>query len=337
MREPPASLAPETVIDALAAAYGLDVVELSFLPLGHDSSAWVYSARTAAGVRHFVKLRAGAVNEAGLRVPHLLHASGVRGVVAPIATRAGALWAAAGPFALILYPFVEGASGMEAGLTDRQWADYGATLRQIHTTPVPAELAALMRRERFEPPGADQLRQVDAALAGAPPDDPDARALAGLWRARRDEIMRLLARAEELGAALARRGPPLVLCHADVHTGNVLRDGDERVWIVDWDEAVLAPRERDLMFVVGGISAELVGPREERLCLGGYGPVAIDPAALAYYRHAWAVSDIGAFGAELLFRPDLGPASRATALRLLAGLFAPGGIVEIAGRDPQPQ
>jgi spectinomycin phosphotransferase len=44
-----------------------------------------------------------------------------------------------------------------------------------------------------------------------------------------------------------------VLCHADLHTWNVLVDGDGRLWLVDWDEAILAPRERDLMFLVGGI------------------------------------------------------------------------------------
>jgi Ser/Thr protein kinase RdoA (MazF antagonist) len=51
-----------------------------------------------------------------------------------------------------------------------------------------------------------------------------------------------------------------VLCHADLHTWNVLVDSVGDLWIADWDEAVLAPRERDLMFVVGGIGHGLVTP-----------------------------------------------------------------------------
>ncbi|HMQ29748.1 MAG TPA: aminoglycoside phosphotransferase family protein [Chloroflexaceae bacterium] len=328
MREPPALIAPESLAAAVRAAYGLET-KLSFLPLGHDSSSWVYKAQPAAGPPRFLKLRAGPLNEPALRVPRLLHSLGVPGIVAPIPTLAGALWAAAGPYALTLYPFVAAESGMAAGLTHRQWIAYGEALRQIHAAPVPPELAALMRRESFVPPGADVVRRADAALRAASAE-PSARALAALWRERRAEIMHLLARAEALGRELAHRRPPLVLCHADIHTGNVLRDGDERIWIVDWDETVLAPKERDLMFVVGGISRQLVGPREQALCLQGYGPAQLDQGALAYYRYAWAVSDTAAYAADVLFRPDLGPVAREEALAGLARLFAPGEIVNIA-------
>ena len=45
--------------------------------------------------------------------------------------------------------------------------------------------------------------------------------------------------AEGLGRPLAQRAPALVLCHADVHTGNVLLDAGGQLWIVDWDETLL--------------------------------------------------------------------------------------------------
>src|SRR5918994_900649 len=102
-------------------------------------------------------------------------------------------------------------------------------------------------------------------------------------------------RADRLGGELAAAPAPQVLCHADLHTWNVLVEDAGRLWIADWDEAVLAPRERDLTFVVGGgIGHGLVGPSEEASFLEGYGQVTAgqvtaDPALLAYYRCAWAV------------------------------------------------
>ena len=331
MREPPLNLADETLRARLLAGYGLAAAEIVFLPLGHDASAWVYRVRTADDATYFLKARLGVPNEASLVVPRYLHDRGVARVVAPLPTVGRALWTQAGDYALILYPFVAGTTGMDSGMTDRQLRDYGALLAQIHAIPVAPDLARAMRREAFAPEWGEMVRRVDAHIGTRSFDDPAERALATFWRARRGEIRAILDRAEGLGRRLAAAAPPFFLCHADIHTGNVLLDTAGQVWIVDWDETMLAPRERDLMFAVGGgISAQLVGPREERCFLAGYGATAIDPLALAYYRATWAVGDIGSYGEQVYFRPDFGPATKQAGADALIGLFAPGEIVSLA-------
>jgi len=187
-----------------------------------------------------------------------------------------------------------------------------------------------MRRETFAPAAAGLVGRLDAHIGARDFDDPAARALATFWQARRGGVRALLARADALGRRLARVAPASVLCHADIHTGNVLLDAGGRVWIVDWDETVLAPKERDLMFAVGGIIGGLVEPREEALFFRGYGVAAVDPLTLAYYRYAWAVGDIGDFAAQVFFRPDLGPASGRAAVDGFTSLFLPGNIVALA-------
>jgi spectinomycin phosphotransferase len=333
MREPPAGLSVETLRAALRHAWGLEAQSVTFLPLGYDAAAWVYRVDAADGATFFLKARLSVSNEPALLVPHALHEQGVRQVVAPIATPAGALWAQAGDYALILYPFVEGQSAMARGLSDAQWVVYGDLLRQIHGAAVTPELAAHMQRETFAPGWVAELRQVDDLVAAGALPDEAARELGELWLGRRAEIQEVLARADELGRRLAGAGLPFVICHADIHTNNVLVDGDGALWVVDWDETVLAPRERDLMFVTGGgISTQLVRPRDEELLRRGYGPADVDAAALAYYRAAWAVSDIGSYGAQVLLRPDLGELTRREGLTQLAGLFRPGEIVDLALR-----
>jgi len=84
------------------------------------------------------------------------------------------------------------------------------------------------------------------------------------------------------------------------------------------------------MFVIGGIGANLVSPRQTELFREGYGPVVVDPVALAYYRYAWAVGDIGGFGESAFLLPGTGPAARRAAVDSLMGLFAPGQIVSLA-------
>lgn len=330
MREAPAQLDHRTLPALLLAEYGLEAESVTFLPLGLDLAAAVFRVVLPDGSFRFLKARTGPLNVAGLLTPSLLQRHGVRGVVAPVPTRSGALWAQAGAWSLVLYPFVSGQSGMEAGLNEGQWEAYGATLRQVHAFPAPSELAALLHRETYAPRDGDLLRRVDVALQGDLPDEPYLRELAVFWQERRAEILGLLERAEALGNALRRKGLPLVVCHADVHTGNVLRGEDDAIWLVDWDEVMLALKERDLMFVIGGIGAGLVTPEQQARCLRGYRLTAVDNEALTYYRYAWAVADIAAFGAEALLRPDLGVATRAAAVTWLQKLFAPGNIVDIA-------
>lgn len=330
MRETPPDLAHDTLRACLRDHYGLAVTALTFLPLGHDSSAWAYRVQAADGRDYFLKARAGGGNPAGLLVPRALHDRGLTQVVAPLPTATGALWAAAGNYAAILYPFVAGATAMAHGLSDEQWVAYGALLRRVHDTPLTTELARVLGRESFMPDGAEVVRRLDARIAAGGFDDPAARALATLWQARQADIHRLLDRAEDLGQRLAAAKPGLVLCHTDIHTNNVLVDDEGRVWFVDWDETLLAPRERDLLFIVGGLWRGLVEPREEALFFQGYGAAAVDPLALAYYRYARAVSDLGYEGEQIFFRPDLGPDTRREAVERIGRLFSPGRLVELA-------
>ncbi|HEX2184482.1 MAG TPA: phosphotransferase, partial [Chloroflexota bacterium] len=212
---------------------------------------------------------------------------------------------------------------------EHHWVTYGATLRQIHDTVLPPEIARLLQRETYTPKGAPLVERVDAHLA-AGTFDPAARELAAFWRQRRDEIRALLDRAAHLGRRLQATAPPQVLCHGDIHTWNLLIDTAGRLWIVDWDETVLAPRERDLMFVVGGLSTGLVKPHQEAWFFAGYGATTVDPLALAYYRSSWALGDIGEYGAQILSTPPAGPATRRAALQGLISCFQPGTIVALA-------
>jgi spectinomycin phosphotransferase len=335
MREPPAHLSRELLCTCLRDRYGLAVVELSFLPLGSDSSAWVYRVRTNGAVEYFLKVRMGAVYEAGLHVPRYLCDQGIVGVVAPLRTSTGTLWTDVAGSALILYPFIAGRAGMERGLSDPQWVAFGTILAQIHATTLTPGLLQIMRRESYMPEGADVVRRLDAHISTQTFDDPVARAFAAGWQSRRQDIRTLLGRAEAFGRRLARKGLACVVCHTDIHTNNVLVAADQQVWIVDWDETILAPRERDLMFVIGGgLRHDLVAPHQEELFFQGYRTTTVDVLAISYYRYARAVSDIGDVGEQVFFRPDLGPDSRRTAVERFLLLFQPGSnVAQALGSD----
>ncbi len=310
----------------LRTAYGLEVDALVFLALGNDVDSWSYRAE-AAGERYFLKVRSGTGAMPGATVPWRLARHGVEGVLAPVTTRAETAFVTMDGYELALYPMVDGRTGKRAGLSAAQWRAFGRTVRQIHE--VPAGHAGAVRRETFVPSRRELLPALDRLLSAPPPDDSVARDLAALWREHREVIDALMARTDAWGSRPFAYDP--VLCHADLHTNNVLVDGNDRLWVIDWDEAVVAPRERDLMFAVGGgISRDLVSDDATAAFLEGYGPVAIDQRLLGYYRAAWAVQDIAANGEQAVLTPGLTEPSRRDAVDDFAALFLPGQIVDLA-------
>ncbi len=335
MLEPPA-VSDEAILASVRASYGITVAGLTFLPIGDDSATWVYRLDAANGGSYFLKLRKGAANEPSFVVPRHLHDQGVTHVMAALPTSTGALWVGVEEFALALYPFIDGATGTDAGMTEHHWVTYGATLRQIHEAELPPQVARHMRRESFTPDWGGVVQRLDAHIAAHTFTNPPERELAAFWRDRRAEIRTLVDRAGTLGNSLRASSPPLVLCHGDIHTWNLLIDTTDRLWIVDWDETVLAPRERDLMFVVGGIGPGLVWPHEEAWFFAGYGATTVDPLALAYYRYAWALGDIGSYGERVCFMPELGVETKQAAVQGVISCFRPGGIVALAYAADRP-
>lgn len=53
-------------------------------------------------------------------------------------------------------------------------------------------------------------------------------------------------------------------------------------YLVDWDDPIMAPKERDLMFIGGGVGNVWNRSHEEELFYEGYGKVDVNPVLLAY-------------------------------------------------------
>jgi spectinomycin phosphotransferase len=328
-------LAQSLILTRLAEAYGLRARELVFLPLGADVNTAVYRTVAQDDTAYFLKLRRGTFDEITVSVPHFLQAQGIGAIIAPLETTTGQLWARLGEFKMILYPFVAGQNGYHASLSDAQWVKFGAALRRIHIVPLPPTLARLIPGETFSPEWREMVKTFQAQVEEKDYPDPTAARLAAFMRDKREEIHRLVARTETLGLALQgwphTRGTPAgweqVLCHTDIHPGNLLLGANDALYIVDWDNPVLAPRERDLMLIGGCHTWK--GARETALFYQGYGPAEIDPTALAYYRYERIIQDIAAYCQQLLLS-SAGGEDREQSFTYFKSNFLPEYEIEIA-------
>ncbi len=329
MLEKPA-LQDEKIVACLQDEYGLNVVQVAFLPLGADLNTAVYRVAVEDETPYFVKLRRGVFDETAVALPKFLSDQGIKQIIAPLATKTGQLRASLDAFKLILYPFIEGRDGYEVDLSDRHWGEFGTALKRIHTAVVPPALISRIQQETYSPQWREIVKTFLARVEDDTFDDPVAIKLAVFLKAKRDETLDLVGRAERLAQALQARSPEFVLCHSDIHAGNILIDANDAFYIVDWDNPILAPKERDLMFIGGGQGfGGHTAREEETLFYGGYGQTQIDPIALAYYRYERIIQDIAVECKQIFLTTD-GGEDRERSLRYLTSNFLPNNTIEIA-------
>lgn len=312
--------------------YGLRITEISFLPLGADVNTAVYRAISEGGTPYFVKLRSGDFVGTTVLASQLLSDLGIEQIIAPIVTNTGQPWTRVDAFTVILYPFVTGENGFDRDLSDQQWISLGAALNQMHVALLPHDRTEQLPHETYSPHWRELVRTFQARVEHDAFEDPAAAQLATLLRANRDTVSELVGRAEQLGEALRGRSLESVLCHGDIHAGNVLIDKNDALYIVDWDTLSVAPKERDLMFIGAGIGCVWNSAREESLFYQGYGRTEIDPMALAYYRYERIVQDVAAYCEQLLLTDD-GGEDREQSLHYFASQFLPNDVIEIAFRS----
>lgn len=312
----------------LSTYYGIEATALVLLPIGADMNASIYKVQARDQKTYFVKLRRGHFPDVSITIIKLLQMARIQQLIAPIKTVQGELAQQESDFTLIVYPFVQGQDGFSRSLTDEQWIALGQVLRQVHEVEIPASLEARIRREEFSPKWRDSVRSVYAHIEQAPIGDELALKLWKFLQKNRSTIQGLVDRSEQLSQKIRGQSLKFVLCHADIHAGNVLLDDKNALYIVDWDDPILAPKERDLMFIGGGVGNVWNNPHEEKLFYRGYGHTDIDLAILAYYRYERIVEDIAIYSQELL-QPTTSEGRHEMYKHFMA-MFVPRGVVDIA-------
>lgn len=321
-------LSNERIINCLKTNYGIDVTEFTLLPWGADIDAAVYKAK-AQDRTYFIKLKRGHHDELSAKLAKLLHDARIPQVIPPINTIQGQPTQHVNDFTLIVYPFVEAENGFKQHLTDEQWVQLGKALKQVHQLELPISLQNQLRRETYSPKWRDVVRSLYHMIEGEHVGDEIALKLLKFMKDNLAVIKRLVDTAQKLSKEIQQQTATLVLCHSDIHGGNVLIDSNDKLYMVDWDEPIMAPKERDLMFIGGGVGNVWNKPHEVDCFYQGYGKTDVNKTILAYYRHERIVEDIAQYGQCLLLTAEGGD-DRAVMYQHFIDMFEPNGVVEIA-------
>lgn len=310
--------------------YDIAAAMLEFLPLGLDTLSAVYRVVSEQGTAYLLKARSGAFYAPSCQVPRYLRDQGIASVAAPLPTKSGMLWTRMGDWTLTLSPFIVGNTGWTPAMTAEQWRATGSTLRQMHQMPLPPGGFAGLRQETFDVTGYRHWVQVfDTHFAGSDGKSQLQDALRSYWMAHQATIHLAMTSLATLAGVLQERSGPHVICHADLHPGNLIRDQAENVFVIDWEDVMAAPKERDFLFVEAS-PVEAAARPDNSPFFQGYGQAAIDWIAFAYYLWERVVQDLIVSAQIVVHRDDVGEAAKADELRVFRDTLAKGGMVDYA-------
>jgi spectinomycin phosphotransferase len=302
MREQP-GIPEEHLRACLQDQYDISPLTFEFLPRGLDYYAGVYRVVSEQRTAYLLKVTTRPLYEPGFLVPRFLRDQGITAVVAPVPTKNNTLWTKLAEWITIIYPFIEGNSSV-TGMTNEQWKEVGTTFKHIHQARLQPEGFNSVRKETFNP--AEYARWVHIFetqhLHSQHSRSESSGAFRASWIAHQPAIHTAVTSLEKLSEALQSRAFPFVICHADLHPANLIRDHAGHVFVIDWDEVMLAPKERDFIFIR---EPEAVAFWE------GYGQREIDWMLLSYYLWERVIQDVIVNAQDVCFRDNLGEESKA--------------------------
>lgn len=235
-----------------------------------------------------------------------------------------------GTYKVILYPYVEGHNGVDVPLTEQQWVQFGTALKKLHCTLYPESVTKGVPQEDFICGWCDVVKDFLKRPENEVFKDTVAAEMASLLMFQKKQILTLIDRVETLSLTLKNQSLPYVLCHADSHGWNLHIDKENALYVVDWDTLIFAPAERDLMFIGAGIhETGRSQAEEESLFYKGYGSKKVNREAVAYYRYARILEDLGEYCRHIFVSQDH-PESRWQSFHYAQANFLAKGAIERA-------
>ncbi len=274
--------------------YGFAILELKAVPWGETS--WGYAVEELGGQKYFAKVfPAPGISEESLRLTDRLYSEcHLENIVHPIRTRDKGLRTSFGGHSLVLFNHVEGGNQRDHKLTVDEFRVLGRVLAKLHNAT--SCVSDYPVKERYETPFVKAYERILKEISkdpgkGSEPQK-ELKKLLSPHLARLEREVYTLEN-DRLKAQAVK--PKFVICHGDLTPSNILVTPGHDIYLADWDAPLLAPKERDLVF--------LTGPKM-MFVMQGYRTILdqgdVDEKVIAYYQHWRNVRDIAAYGERIL-------------------------------------
>lgn len=291
--------------EAISRAYGLPVARIAFLTTGWIS--YCYQVETAAGETYLLKAYdesepapvLATSREFYLPLTYQLCTRRLLPQIAcPVRAGDGSFSTHAGEYLLILFHFIEGKAIGFGELPDEIVVKLAPLVGRLHRSTRDLELVDPLVEhfdiayEKILPDGLEALAHL------GPGARPGQLAFRDLTLSHRNDLRDYLERLKGLQAVMRSRARDMVVCHTDLHGGNLLIDGRGELYILDWEGAMVSPPEQDLFFFAGEDRFwDLFWPGYQR----EFASARLDLDVLGFYYYRRALEDIADWVQRMLY------------------------------------
>ena len=239
--------------------YGIETKKLTFVPEGEF--AYSYILQTDKSHRFLVKFYEKSrliktkitTLDFSLDIAYQLNqTANIDQVTYPIKSRKGDFRTKFEDMDLVIWTFVEGKIVNEVQSRSEDFlAQLGELLGKIHTA---TDLMKLEGGQEFNFDldfRKELLICIKEATACTDSKDKNYNKLQKLIKSNMNYILPSLVYLEELSEKLKKeKNLELVICHTDPIRHNIIIDNNEKIHLIDWDGAMLAPFEKDIWFYI---------------------------------------------------------------------------------------
>lgn len=280
------------LIPLLEESYNIKVETILFNPKGEAS--WSYSIETS-DKKYFLKLiKSKDFNSDPYEFTFRLFSEGnIQNIVHPLKVASGEISLLFEEFNLVLFDYIDGKTIREQALNEHHLEELGEILAKIHQSK--DIVGAYTQKEGFDNPHKADIINIYKSLESLGELNEIQEKTKHLYLDYKEKFLDEQNKLEELISKLKSQNIEFVNCHGEPSPGNVIVSKDGKIYLIDWDFPLFAPKEKDLLFFDKNFTHVLAGYQKV------VPDVEINEDVKRYYGLLWNVQEIADWGTRILF------------------------------------
>src|SRR2546425_1354463 len=280
--------------DVIRDKFGIRLVNLTLVPKWEAARGYMIESSNHKSFFLKIYWDDKIPDSAFMFADDLFARAGIVNIAHPIPTSHGQMRIQIRDLQIALFDWISGETAQEHKLTDKQLERLGELLAKIHQSKT--IIGEYSVKETFEIPFKDRFLAIFDSMSKIAGKSTKYKTKLKLFlEPHRQEFTRESETLEKLQRKVKAMKPEFVNCHGEPSPGNILSSDNGEDHLLDWDEPIFAPKEKDLLFFKDNVEPVMKGysvfSRD----------TVIDQDVLEFYGHMWNLGEIAYYGSKLLF------------------------------------